>query len=958
MNAPCTGVPGARRGRLLVGLVLVFFGLLHAAAALAADGVVWVEAESATDKVQHSNDWYDPVDRQTSLSGNDWWHSFDEPNMDSGYAVIPFNLPESARYTPWLRVDIASTGYRYAIDGEKPQELPLDRWRKEDADNRWEIDHQRRVFDESYAAHDGSNRHRLVWVRLDPRDMKAGRHSLRVEVKPGKDNKGFAAMDCFVLVKEGATFRPRMFYKPGERVRTVAELDEQDAWPAFYETDEFGPSPIDLRHLNEKEAGQHGFIGLSDDGESFVRGDGRPIRFWSGSNYQWRIPFKDKNLTVGPQEKADVAHHARWAAKRGVNMVRFHGHLPPKEASSTRGDVNLTDLHGAWYMVAAFKKEGIYSTISPYWGSHTDNNPNWDLGFDGGSLTGLVFFYEPVQEMYKGWIKRLFTEKNPYTGIPLKDDPALAIIQLQNEDSLLFYTESQIRGKPREVLCRKFAEFLKEKYGSLEEAFTRYRTDYESGWDLRGEDSVEKNTAAMLQMWFHTLDAKNRAGRWADEKTRNRLDDQLEFYTLLMRRFNADMERYLRDELGCKQLINAGNWKSVDPVAADDAERYAYTANEVIARNSYYSAIHAGINTGWQILAQQSYTNWSSLTRPRFWPMNVKQVAGHPFLITESLWVPPNLYASEGPLVVAGQMSLTGVDSFYWFASGTVEWGDVHGKWVYNRPMQMGMFPAAALAFRRGYIAEAEEPVVHEERGLEDIFRQRTPLIGESPTWDPNRDKGDMPVDSSVDTPVDPIAFVAGPVEVEYGGDAANNRVSPRLEELVDTKNKTVTSITGQITTDFQDGLYLVDAPRCQAAAGFLGKRSPVALKDVTIRCKNDYATIMVVPLDGRPLAESRKVLVQVGTVARPKGWIARRRIIETKGTEHDGLQILRLGEEPLMIANAHATVEIANPRLTTAEPLDLNGMPMQRRLSAKRRGGRIAVELPEDALYTVLSAE
>ena len=49
--------------------------------------------------------------------------------------------------------------------------------------------------------------------------------------------------------------------------------------------------------------------------------------------------------------------------------------------------------------------------------------------------------------MYKSWLRRLYTEPNPYTGIPLKDDPAVAIIQIQNEDSLLFYTEQQIRGK-------------------------------------------------------------------------------------------------------------------------------------------------------------------------------------------------------------------------------------------------------------------------------------------------------------------------------------------------------------------------------------------------------------------------------------------------------------------------------------------------------------------------------
>ncbi len=933
--------------------------VLVAVGAMAAnDDYVWVEAESGTNKVEHSNDWYDPVDRVTSLSGHDWWHSFDEPSMGSGYVVCPFQPPQSGRYRLWIRLNLTSTGYWYAIDDEELTELPVKEWREADRRNRDTLDHERRVFDETYVSRDGSNRHQLAWVKGPELNLSEGDHRLRVAVQPGNDHKGFAAVDCFVLARDGFQFRPRMQNKPGERVKTAPELDPAKSWAFPRTQDRFAPSPIDLRDLNESVAGEHGFIRLSADGDSLVRGDGQPIRFWSGSDYAWRIPFSDGNLLVSSVERERVAHHARWAAKRGINMVRFHGHLPPQPRRGgppvSRDGINEVDLHGAWYMVAAFKKEGIYSTISPYWGSHTDNEKGWDLGFEGGNLTGLVFFYEPVQEMYKRWLRRLFTEPNPYTGIALKDDPALAIIQLQNEDSLLFYTESQIKGRPRERLLRMFGDFLKRKYGSLGKAFARY-SSYESGWDLRGEDSVEQGTAGMLQMWFHTRDAKERARRW-DDKTRNRLNDQLEFYTELMRTFNERMEHYLRDELGCKQLINAGNWKTVDPVLCDDAERYSYTANEVVGKNAYYSSLHAGINTGWQILSQQVYANWSALKRPYFWPMNVKQPAGHPMMIFESLWVPPNLYAAEAPLVVAGQLSLTGVDSFYWFASGGEEWGAPDGKWAYNTPMQMGLFPATALAFRKGYIAEAKAPLVYEERSLEDIWQQKVPLIAESEVYDPNRDKGEMPVESSVQTTVDPLAFCVGKVQVRYGGSAAHNRVSPKLDGLIDKQNKVLTSVTGQIRTDYGKGIYTVNAPKCQAAAGFLGQEQAIALREVTFRVRNRYGSVVVVPLDDRPLAESQKILVQVGTVARPAGWIARERAVEAGGQLHDAFQILRKGGEPVLVENTDAEVTVANPRLRKATALDVNGAPMQEDVAVENRDGQLHVTLPPNALYTILS--
>lgn len=943
-------------------LIRCLLTLAPLALAASEPGCVWVEAESATDKLEQANDWYEPVDRETSLSGKDWWRSFDEIGQPSGYAVVPLQVPRGGRWTPWVRLNLSCTGYTWAVDGAAPAELPVAAWREADKEHERDLAWQRRIHDEAYASHDGSNRHRLVWVRLDAVELAAGAHSVRVGVQPNKEGKGFAAVDCIVLAADGFDFRPRLFYRPEERVRTAPELDPARTWAWPQARDSFADSPIDLRRLNEQVAGEHGFVRLSPDGEGFVRGDGQPIRFWSGSEYAWRLPFRGGVGPIDPEAAASVAHKARWLAKRGINMVRFHGHLPPTRPRNgpptARDGINEVDLHGAWYMVAAFKQEGIYSTISPYWGSHTDNDPGWELGFSGGSLAGLVFFYEPVQQMYRAWLKRLYTEVNPYTGIPLKDDPALAIIQHQNEDSLLFYTAGGITGEPLRVLTRKFGDFVARKHGSVAQALERYTLRYESGWDLRGADDAAAGTVAVLQPWFLTGDARDRAKKWEDPGTRARLTDQLEFLSTLMRDFNADTARYLREELGCRQLVNAGNWKSVDPATADDAERWSYLANEVIGKNAYYGAIHNGINNGWQILAQHVYTNWSAITRPRFWPTNVKQVAGRPFILPESLWVPPNLYQSEGPLMVAAQLSLTGVDSFYWFCSGGVEWSAVDNKWPYDSPMQLGQFPATALAFRAGYIAQAAEPVVYEERSPEDIFSQRTALISETEVYDPNRDAGPMPTESSVRTPQDPLAFCVGPVRVRYDGNAANNRVSPRLAELIDERAQTLRSATGEIATDYGAGIYAVDAPRCQAAAGFLAKRPEIALRDVRIRCRNDYATIVVVPLDGRPLAESRSVLVQVGTVARPTGWVVRERRIDNGGRPYDGFQIMRKGAAPWQIANTDAEITIANPALARAQALDINGLPQGPVLPLRRDGGSAALTLPADALYTVLSAE
>src|SRR5436305_142859 len=128
-------------------------------------------------------------------------------------------------------------------------------------------------------------------------------------------------------------------------------------WPFLPQRDTFRRDAVlDLRGLNEKVAGQSGFVRLSKDGESFVLGDGSPVRFWALTTYVQR-----------DRSAEDLAHHARFLAKRGVNMVRLHGHLEPKDKNARLTDADPKTIEEAWKLVAAMKKEGIYTTLSPYW---------------------------------------------------------------------------------------------------------------------------------------------------------------------------------------------------------------------------------------------------------------------------------------------------------------------------------------------------------------------------------------------------------------------------------------------------------------------------------------------------------------------------------------------------------------------------------------------------------------
>ena len=70
----------------------------------------------------------------------------------------------------------------------------------------------------------------------------------------------------------------------------------------------------------------------------------------------------------------------------------------------------------------------------------------------------------------------------------------------------------------------------------------------------------------------------------------------MQFLTETMYRFNKMIGDYIRNDLGCKQLVNAGNWRTADNITMLDAERWSYTANDVMAVNRYYNGAHEGAN--------------------------------------------------------------------------------------------------------------------------------------------------------------------------------------------------------------------------------------------------------------------------------------------------------------------------------------------------------------------------
>jgi hypothetical protein len=275
-------------------------------------------------------------------------------------------------------------------------------------------------------------------------------------------------------------------------------------------------------------------------------------------------------------------------------------------------------------------------------------------------------------------------------------------------------------------------------------------------------------------------------------------------------------------------------------------------------------------------------------------------------------------------------------------------------KWTNAQPDEFGQFPAAAWLARLGYVQEAK-PVVVEQRSLEDLWTQRLPLIAEEAGFDPNRDTGSISPRSNVKTFVDPLAYFVGPVRTVYGGDPTKNYVHPKLNTLIDRKNQTVRSVTGELMLDYGKGISVLNAPKAQGVTGFLkAAGGKFATRTLQISSSNHYASLLVVSLDQQPLNVSKRVLVQVGTTLRPTSWQEKPATRKIGESTVSGAEVVSIGSAPWQVQDTSMQLSIANANLKRARLLDANMMPIKD-VPVTRAAGKFQVTLPANTLYLAL---
>lgn len=273
-------------------------------------------------------------------------------------------------------------------------------------------------------------------------------------------------------------------------------------------------------------------------------------------------------------------------------------------------------------------------------------------------------------------------------------------------------------------------------------------------------------------------------------------------------------------------------------------------------------------------------------------------------------------------------------------------------------PAMIGQFPAAACIYRLGLVRPGQM--------LADVRLPRSDMLGLKGTplpQDAALDElrlAEVPRGASVKSGqrIDPLIHYAGRVNVRFVGESpapAAGGLGPGpgstwvadLSPFVDHARKIVTSSTGELTLDYGRGILELNAPGAQGLSGALKLAGVTELKDVSVASDLELGHIVAVALDGRPLATSERILLQVMSEERETNH-------QTEPAGPALKRITSIGTDPWQVRQLGGTVRFKRPDAERLEvtALDFNGSPEGRAGTARK------VRLQPSTLYYLITPQ
>lgn len=453
--------------------------------------------------------------------------------------------------------------------------------------------------------------------------------------------------------------RPFRFTNP-EREYVVAANKE---WrPLDFRRNIVPGSPLDFSRFIEAPAGKYGRVISRPDGTlSFEKAPEKRIRFL-GTN----LAFSANYLTK--QEADELALALR---RTGLNSVRIHHYdteLLDKNAdnSTTFDPAKLDQLD---YLIHTMAKNGIYVTIDLYCSrifKPGDNIPECKQ-YGVSAMKPLLPVSRAAMENWKTFVKKLLEHRNPYTGNEWRNEPALWLYNLVNEEVLeACYASVGMKG----VYDEKYQEWLQKKGYSA----NQHR----------------------LAQFFNELQGKV-------------LDEQLD---------------YLKNTLKVNGMLTSLNHREFVRLTE---LRHKF---EIVDNHSYHDHPNFPIRAWAHPVVYSQLSAMQGMAKlPR--ELLPTRIFGKPFVVTEFNYINPNRFRAEGGPLMGAYAALQNWDGLYRFAWAHSRAGatTLRAPTLFdesNDPLMQLSDRIIFMLFNRGNVLPAKEKYAYDIP--ENIFEGTSPL--------------------------------------------------------------------------------------------------------------------------------------------------------------------------------------------------------------------------------------
>jgi hypothetical protein len=671
-------------------------------------------------------------------------------------------------------------------------------------------------------------------------------------------------------------------------------------------------SALDMSFLLSPPAGKNGFLKVQ--GDKFFFENGAPARFW-GANLAGEACFPDKEEA---EQLADLI------SRLGYNIVRFH-HVDVvapwtdkviqrslfggQQPQTTRkiDPVMLDKLEYLWYCL---KEKGVYIKLSHLSSRKIMQGDGFPGPADAFSDVTAGLKLEAEIDPYlvglqQNYLKQLLTHKNPYTGLSIVEDPALALIEIINEDALLYYgvgegfsTKSEYYTK---IFQSLFNKWLKTKFKTTNALVERWSSPDTSKKGLLVEENLEKGNIRLLQNLVY-----DDLSGWSDQRVKDTYqflyDEQLGYY--------KKMYAFLR-ETGIRCPITGSNHWINAP-----ADLLANTYTDFIDRHTYWQHPEHNYNydTGQVVgplpMVRSDYAgNIGSLA--------TRRVYGIPYAASEWHNPLPNKFRSEGPVIMAAIACLQDWHPMqYALALTTLKNPDMINSFEYiYDPSHMNVIPSASLMFQRRDISEAT-------RAYFEIMNEEQVMNPSAPTG------------------THPLIALTGKYGVAFPGRFPGAPADKALLEYVsDTGNFIFGTDAGDLEWNNRQGLVIFNSPFTQGFAGFAQKQ-PVICADLTLDIDNQFAVVMVSSLTAKPITQSDHLLI---TTSGDSQW---------QGVKfNDDGKVVERGHPPFLMEPVTGTITMQLPKGCTVFKLDTDGT-RKGEIQVKNSAKGISIALHQDCLH------